>query len=581
MRSLIYAISVIVVGTTAATAGDVPARPVVAPASIVDDPLGEEITAVKFLDQNWTAEERAQFYSTPQGSRLVPYDWFLALEQADSETPFRDRQNILKYRHLPQDPAAGNPDGLPVGFVADKGAGRRWLGMTCAACHTTDIRFGTTAYRIDGAPTQGDVPGFLSFLTESFRRTRDDPAKFARFATRILRNNRSAANEADLKDQLTALLKIREGYNRRNFAGYNPDQPTPPPTSYGRLDAVDAIVNELYHHALPVAARTDPTVNSKPANAPVSYPFLWDTPQHDLVEWLGIAKSGGPLGVLALSRNVGEVLGVFGSFVIPEEPSLFRVGYPSSVQVTNLRSLEDQLKGLWSPLWPADFPSVDKSQAQQGQTIYRDRCQLCHAMIDRKDANRRVEAVMNACGTDPQAFNNFFGRNGSSGLLEGANINFVPFTAKMPATATADQMISHVVAGVIIGQTQGEPPDGLANARFQAPQAMMTTAPGAQYKARPLNGIWATAPYLHNGSVPNLDALLRRAATRPTSFAIGTRTFDPVKVGYRTEAPGFPRFQVNTPDGAPIIGNANTGHEFGADLPDADRAALLEYLKTL
>ena len=581
MRSLNLAILFGGIATTAATAGDEPARPVAAIAPIVDDPLGEAITVVKFLDQNWTAQERAQFYSTPQGSRLVPYDWFLALEQADSETPFRDHANILKYRHLPQDPTAGNPDGLPVGFVADQGAGRRWLGMTCAACHTTDIHHGTTAYRIDGAPTQGDVPGFLSFLTESLRRTRDDPAKFARFATRILRNNHSLANQADLKNQLAAMLQIREGYNRRNFAGYHPDQPTPPPTSYGRLDAVDAIVNEVFHHALRVADRTDPTANTKPANAPVSYPCLWDTPQHDLVEWLGIAKSGGPLGVLALSRNVGEALGVFGNFVIPEEPSLFRVGYPSSVQVTKLRSLEDQLKGLWSPLWPADFPPITKSQAQQGQTIYRNRCQLCHDLIDRKDPDRRVEAVMNACGTDPQAALNFFGRTGSSGLLEGANINFVPFTAKMPAEATADQMITHVVAGVIIGQTQGEPPDGLTNTRFQAPRAMMDAAPGAAYKARPLNGIWATAPYLHNGSVPNLDALLRRASTRPTSFAIGTRTFDPVKVGYRIDAPGFPRFEVNTPDGQPIIGNANSGHEFGADLSDPDRAALIEYLKTL
>ena len=158
----------------------------------------------------------------------------------------------------------------------------------------------------------------------------------------------------------------------------------------------------------------------------------------------------------------------------------------------------------------------------------------------------------------------------------------MPFTAKMPATATADQMISHVVAGVIIGQTQGEPPDGLNETRFQAPMAMTgLVAPGAQYKARPLNGIWATAPYLHNGSVPNLDALLRRAATRPTSFAIGTRTFDPVKVGYQTEAAGFPRFQVNAPDGSPVVGNSNAGHEFGADLNDTERSALLEYLKTL
>ena len=50
----------------------------------------------------------------------------------------------------------------------------------------------------------------------------------------------------------------------------------------------------------------------------MSYPCLWDTPQHDFVQWLGIAKNGGPLDILTLSRNVGEVLGVFADFAIPE-----------------------------------------------------------------------------------------------------------------------------------------------------------------------------------------------------------------------------------------------------------------------
>ena len=419
MRLILCASTLLAVmaGVTTAFAGDESTNRTVSALSITDDPLGEAISVVKFLDQNWSARQRAEFYTTPQGSRLVPYDWFLALEQADSATPFRDIKNILRYRHLPQAVSTGNPDGLPVGFVADVGAGRRWLGMTCAACHTTDIRFGTTAYRIDGAPTQGDVPGFLGFLTASLRRTADDPAKFARFAAKILHNQNTPANQADLRGQLTALLRVREGYNRRNFMGYDPGKPTPPPTEYGRLDAVDAIVNEVYHNALAPADRSDPTANTRPANAPVSYPCLWDTPQHDLVEWLGIAKSGGPLDVLALSRNVGEVLGVFGSFVIPEEGSFFRVGYPSSVKVGNLRSLEDQLKGLWSPLWPAEFPPVDARQAQQGQTLYQSRCQLCHEVIDRKDPNRQVKAVMTPCGTDPQASENFFGRTGSSGLL--------------------------------------------------------------------------------------------------------------------------------------------------------------------
>ena len=153
----------------------------------VTDPLGEPVDKVVYLDQGWSPAVSLKFYSTSQGSQIIPYDWFLALEQADSQTLFRDNQNILKYRYLPQLPDSNNPDGLPVGFVGDEGVGRRWLGLTCAACHTNEMRFGTTGYRVDGAPTQGDVRALLSAMITAMQKTRDDPAKFERFAAKVER----------------------------------------------------------------------------------------------------------------------------------------------------------------------------------------------------------------------------------------------------------------------------------------------------------------------------------------------------------------------------------------------------------
>ena len=110
------------------------------------------------------------------------------------------------------------------------------------------------------------------------------------------------------------------------------------------------------------------------------------------------------------------------------------------------------------------------------------------------------------------------------------------------------------------------------------PRPAGTPAPFA-YKARPLDGIWATAPYLHNGSVPTLYDLLRAPADRPASFNVGTREYDPVHVGYRTEpaAPGN-GFTFN----ATGNGNSNEGHDYNVGrLTEAQRLALLEYLKTL
>jgi hypothetical protein len=206
-------------------------------------------------------------------------------------------------------------------------------------------------------------------------------------------------------------------------------------------------------------------------------------------------------------------------------------------------------------------------------------------LIDRTDPNRKITAVMMDVGTDPRASTNFFNRTGASGKLNGVNVNFVPFTPKIGPIADADSMISNEVIGIILGQLKGAALDELQQTNFRGVRARTTSLAevrqGARYKSRPLDGIWATAPYLHNGSVPNLDSLLRPAAKRPLSFSIGVKTFDPVKVGYVTDVAGFPRFNVQNPDGTPIVGNSNAGHEFGTSLSDDERNSLLEYLKTL
>jgi hypothetical protein len=108
------------------------------------------------------------------------------------------------------------------------------------------------------------------------------------------------------------------------------------------------------------------------------------------------------------------------------------------------------------------------------------------------------------------------------------------------------------------------------------------------YKARSLNGIWATAPYLHNGSVPNLYQLLLPARRsddveggrcekyRSGEFIVGARELDPVTVGFKSE--GYAGFEFKTN----IRGNRNKGHEYGAcKMTDSERWALIEYMKSL
>jgi hypothetical protein len=102
------------------------------------------------------------------------------------------------------------------------------------------------------------------------------------------------------------------------------------------------------------------------------------------------------------------------------------------------------------------------------------------------------------------------------------------------------------------------------------------------YANMPLDGIWLRAPYLHNGSVPNLRELLEPASARTKVFYRGNDVYDPQNVGFVTNLPeqdGHKFYRLDTGQ----WGNGNQGHEgeiYGTNLPAAEKQALLEYLKT-
>ena len=100
------------------------------------------------------------------------------------------------------------------------------------------------------------------------------------------------------------------------------------------------------------------------------------------------------------------------------------------------------------------------------------------------------------------------------------------------------------------------------------------------YVATLLDGVWLSAPYLHNGSVPTLYDLLEPPENRPKIFHRGYNVYDPVKVGFIYDVPDegshdFFLFDTGIP------ANGNNGHIYGTKLPKKDKMALIEYLKTL
>lgn len=618
---------------------------------------------VQTLSQNWNDAEAKGFYNLPQGSKLLPYEWFLALEQQDSDKAFLDADHIRGLGYLPRSAEpSGNPDGLPIGFVKD-GAN---LGLTCAACHTTQINFQGKGWLIDGAPTLGDFETFLRRLLTAMEQTNADEVKFQRFANRLLGSGATDAARVELRNKLQKEISLRKAYNERNLppAGAAPFGP-------GRVDAFGAIMNEVTTRFAGVPA------NAAFADAPVSYPFLWDTPQHDFVQWNGAAENsesvvlGGIIGTRhagALGRNVGEVLGVFGDVDATDEGSILQLrGYPSSVRKSRLVQVEELIRNLWSPQWPAELGAIDPQQRDLGRTLFKDHCRRCHDDLSfrRDDPNRVVKAAMSDVGTDRSMAYNFASRTAKSGIFKGRRVDLTGFRTIKDSEPVKDLLLHTVQRVIVFPQSNLAPFDAaaqplelLANlepnlryvihadikvgdrtisgefdridfsdgrvselfsrnalrvsekgkffrqnlsspkgALFQADNDEVidssnmaglqfdVTAAGAtvtfaqpeqvalKYKGRPLNGIWATAPYLHNGSVPTLDDLLKPPGQRPTTFKLGSREFDPARVGFVNQ--GDFEFDTSLP------GNSNSGHEYDRVFTDQERHQLVEYMKSL
>ena len=247
---------------------------------------------VVYLDQGWTTQQRQTFYETPQGSYLIPLKWYLALEQTNKDDLFTVQENIKKFNYIIKSKYDGSVANVPLGFAVETVENENdWLGYSCAACHTSEIKFKGKNIRIDGAPALANFASFVEELKNAIVATLQNEEKFNRFASRVIGSYNPAAKQA-LYDALTEYSIESIAFSERNHTN----------TKYGyaRLDAFGIIMNELFVDDLKV-----PTNVSEP-NAPVSYPFLWNTPSHDWVQWNGGANN--PIG-----RNVGEVLGTFGS----------------------------------------------------------------------------------------------------------------------------------------------------------------------------------------------------------------------------------------------------------------------------
>lgn len=210
------------------------------------------------------------------------------------------------------------------------------------------------------------------------------------------------------------------------------------------------------------------------------------------------------------------------------------------------RDIQQYLTNLEPPKYPF---SIDKVKAAKGEQVFQDHCAKCHGTYGEKWTYPNKVIPLDEIGTDPKRH-------------AGISIDY--------GTAYSESWFGKEKAG-----------------RFADGKSLRWT-PG--YQAPPLDGIWATAPYLHNGSVPTLYNVLN-SKTRPKMF---TRSFKTEEADYDKEKVGWKVTELTSPlnDKFPPIeqrkvydtskpGRSNTGHTYGDDLTEEERGEVIEYLKQL
>jgi hypothetical protein len=333
---------------------------------------------------------------------------------------------------------------------------------------------------------------------------------------------------------------------------------------YGRVDAFGFARNFLFGLEYGFTANT----------APVSYPHLWGFERTKWLHWNGNTTS-------VLTRNIGQALGV-GAVADPASGD-------TSVLVDQLHRLEVLAYRIAPPRWPRFLPQPIAARAARGAQIYQERCAWCHDVAREDDGGLLDYPMIHLAfvGTDPRHARDFARP-------------LAPIGPKRDAAVEFDRELKKVLAVIEGAYFARYGTDPRLQLDWQGNRKQVEWRAINAYRASPLAGAWATAPYLHNNAVPTLYHLLLPPRCRPARFQVGDRRYDPKHVGYVWSVDADAA-QAATPADCPVVtplptpppagpvrtaivdttlpGNGNGGHLYGTDLADDDRWALVEYLK--
>ena len=296
---------------------------------------------------------------------MLDFDVFMSLPSPSGPQSFSSRANLESYGFLYSD--YYGVEGLPIGMVKDRrGEGytplakhakdltRDYVGLTCAACHTGDLRYNGERLLIHAGQGNLDYERFISDLEMAVSKALQDPKGTGYIAQMAGKG----VDESNATSRLAAAKQRVDGLRARGQV------PAGRESGPGRMDAVGRILNEVFAH------QYDDANSNAPIQVPVSTPAVWNAARLQCVQTNCLTSN-------SLTRNVGEVLGVFGDSETYQDAS-GRWRVRSTAKVKNLYELEEALDWVESPKWSAKLPTPTGDLAV-GAKAFATYCQRCHA----------------------------------------------------------------------------------------------------------------------------------------------------------------------------------------------------------
>ncbi len=528
-----------------------------------------EPKSIIWVNQGWSEEERDYWHHLNAGQEFAPLSWFKALESPDSNLMMTDPAYLRSLGFLDKAATNNNPEGLPIGFSIKlpEGNGRTMVGLNCASCHTGQINYKGKALRIDGASAGFNIQQFFIDYNVALAKTVQDSSSWNKFASRVLALE--PGEESALRNEVEEWIRLAKWENEA-FAKLSTKSVDP---GHGRMDPFNRIANEVF--GLGLREQSNYYAN----DGPVGVPYLWDIARLDWVHYNASFNQ-------RVSRNILQVLGNGGRTYFLDENGNVKEGsekWKSSFDIEGLIEMEEGYATLNAPEWPDQLlGKIDMKKAKMGRELFMQNCASCHAPKPILGSNPNkpdlavVTVPVSIIGTDPNEAEGFASKKYDASKLLGEGTP--PISGAEGLALVTSEMAKYAFNQ--LGWTEEQIAVAHGDDRPNLVRGI------AAYKARPLDGIWSTPPYLHNGSVPNLYELLSPPSERSVTFWLGTYEYDPVKVGYESKE-GPKSFLFDTR----LSGNLNSGHAFtndpnvagviGREFTPEERFQIIEYLKVM